>query len=213
MPQRNRRDNHSSDIINFEECNPYIAERIERALTILGQLSEANAGDTTVYKGMRIRSSMLKRGARLYGLAMQKQTGGILAKGVRPAAEGADSWTDILGMYMPCGVMRGILDRIDSGELATAAAINCSLSEAHARYDSYAAGWAYDKLRRDLGREPSAEDIREAIEQGNAAASKLDALADEDLRAETDIAMSVGYGLESNDEAVTAADFKSVRKL
>ena len=212
-PLRDKRDKHSADIINFVECNPYIAERIERALKTIDQLNSSDPGDTIVHKGLRIRNSMLKRGARLYGLAMQKQIGGMLSKGAVPVTEGTGSWTDVAGMYIPIAVMQGILDRIDSGELATAEEITRSLSDAHAMYDSYASGWAYDKLRRDTGREPSPEDIRQAVVQGEIAAAKLDALADEDLRAETDISMSAGYGLESDDDAVRAADFKYVRKL
>ena len=211
-PQRDRRDLHSADIINFDECNPYIAERIEHGLDTIVRLS-TDAGDTVIHKGMRIRSAMLRRGAKLYGLALQKYTGGILACGAEPDAAGEGRWTDALGMYLPVGVMENILNKIDAGELNSTAAITRAMSEVHNHYENYAAGWAYGRLRRELGHAPSASDIATAIEQGQAAAARLDALADEDLRAESDAALSVGYGLDALDEATIAADYKSVRNI
>ena len=156
---------------------------------------------------------MLRRGAKLYGLALQKYTGGILACGAEPDAAGEGRWTDALGMYLPVGVMENILNKIDAGELNSTAAITRAMSEVHNRYENYATGWAYGRLRRELGHEPSASDIATAIEQGQAAAARLDALADEDLRAESDAALSVGYGLDALDEATIAADYKSVRNI
>ena len=46
-PQRDRRDRYAGDLINFEECNPYIAERITAAGSASGRACSAGGCDST----------------------------------------------------------------------------------------------------------------------------------------------------------------------
>ena len=66
---------------------------------------------------------------------------------------------DAGGMYIPLRVMEGILDRIDSEELASTAEVCGALKKAHERYGEYAAGWAFHRLEELLGHRPTAVDI------------------------------------------------------
>ena len=72
-------------------------------------------------------------------------------------------------MYIPLRVMEGILDRIDSEELASTAEVCGALKKAHERYGEYAAGWALHRLEELLGHRPTAVDkmcIRDSLFPG-----------------------------------------------
>lgn len=212
-PQRDRRDAWSQDIINFEECNPFTGERIAAAIAVSEQLTAKGEGDVTVYQRLRIKTSMLRRGLKLYRLAQQKYIGAMLSAGHTPDAAGADRWIDVCGMFMPAGKMDEILGMVDSEEIASAADLRRELSDAHSRYGEYAAGWAASRLEQILGHAPSAEEAAEAIEAGKAAADKLAALAAEDLRSENDLRMAVSYGIDATDDRTHLDDYTNVRKL
>lgn len=212
-PQRDRRDAWAEDIINFEECNPFTGERIATAIAVSEQLSAKAEGDATVYKKLRIKASMLRRGLKLYRLAQQKYIGAMLSAGHIPDTGGAGHWIDACGMFMPAGKMDEILDMVDSGEIASGAALRKALSEVHSRYGEYAAGWAASRLEQILGHAPSNEEVTEAIAAGKEAAYKLAALAADDLRSENDLRMAVSYGIDATDERTHLDDYTNVRKL
>lgn len=211
-PLRDRRDSHSRDIINFEECNPFLAERIARAIAVSEELS-AKESDVHIYKRMRIKSSMLRRGLKLYRLAYDKYLGAMLSSGATPDVTGAGHWSDIAGMYIPASLADSILDDLDNGIIDSANALCGTLAKAAEKYENYAAGWAYGELERILGRPPLSEDITDVVERSCDAASKLDALAQEDIRSEQEISMSVGYGIDAEDDFAKLNDFKAVRNI
>lgn len=212
-PQRDRRDSHAGDLIRFEECNPYIGERIAAAVALSEELLAKEPGDVCTCKRLRIRTAMLRRGLRLYRLAQEKYLGAMLSADTVPDAGGQGRWVDAGGTYLPLGAMDDILDRIDAGTLATVAEVCGALREAHDNYHAYAAGWALGRLEELLGRRPSADDIAAAVDAGTAAAAKLAAMAADDMRSEQEPAMAVGYGLDTDDEEVRMADFRTVRGI
>ncbi len=215
-PRRDRRDSFSRDIVNFSECNPYIGERILRAISACEELLSKETPDTVVYRRMRIKTAILRRGLRLYRLAAEKYIGAMLDAGsdsgnVPSSATGR--WSDVCGQYMPTSVLDSILDAIDSGELTTPDAVNDAFAAADADYTRQAYAWAKNILAEKLGHAPSQTEIAEAVETGRLAAEKLAAMAADDLRSEKDISTSVGYGLDSQDEERRLADFRAVRGL
>lgn len=212
-PARDRRDAHSADIIRFEAENPYLAERIARGLTLCEELQAKATGDTVIHQRLRIRTAMLRRGIRLYRMAYERQLGAMLAASATPDPRGAGSWTDLCGQYLPLAVVNDLLDAIATGTCASIHDVLNALREADTRYAHYAAGWAAARLAEQLGHAPSEEEIAAARTAGTAAAEKLDALAADDLHAESDLSMAVGYGLDAEDEAARIADFKTVRNL
>lgn len=211
-PRRDKRDGHSRDIINFKECNPFLAERVARGIATSEELS-AKENDVYIHKRMRIKSSMLRRGLKLYRLAYDKYIGEMLSSAAVPDTLGAGHWIDAAGMYAPAEVIESILDRVDSGAIDSTDDLCRELSHVAESYESYAAGWAHEALSRTLGRTPSQKDISAATERGREAAEKLHSLAAEDLRSEQDLSLSVSYGIDSQDEAVRLEDFKSVRNI
>ena len=156
---------------------------------------------------------MLRRGLRLYRLAQEKYLGAMLAAGKEPDADGTGRWADAGGMYIPLRVMEGILDRIDSEELASTAEVCGALKKAHERYGEYAAGWALHRLEELLGHRPTAVDIEAAIEAGTAAAAKLAAMAADDMRSEQVASMAIEPGIDAPDDEGRMADFRTVRGI
>lgn len=211
-PRRDKRDTHSRDIIHFDQCNPFIAERIVRAIVASEELS-AKESDIHTHKRMRIKSSMLRRGLKLYRLAYDKYIGVMLSGEAKPDSMGCGYWIDASGMYIPASVMNQILDDIENGTIDSTEGLRGAFERAAEKYDSYSAGWAYGELTRALGHTPTQEDISAAIERGCAATEKLNTLTEEDLRSEQDISMSVSYGIDTEDDTSRLADFKTVRYL
>lgn len=213
-PLRDKRDAFSEDIINFEECNPFLAERIGRAIDLSEQLAaKHDGGEVMIYKRLRIKPSMLRRGLKLYRLAQQKYLGALLSAGYEPDPDGIGHWIDVCGMYIPTLKMDEILDSVDSGAIASSAGLREALRRAHAGYGNYAAGWALHRLEQILGHAPSPQDIKEAVGQGEAAARRLAEMAADDLRSENDPQMSVSYGAGGTDDETRQTDFRNVRKL
>ncbi len=212
-PARDRRDAHAGDIIRFEAENPYLAERIARGLALCEELQAKATGDLVIHQRLRIRTAMLRRGIRLYRMACERQLGALLALAAEPDPQGAGSWTDLCGQYLPLAAVNALLDAIADDTCNTIDGVLAALRQADAHYDSYAAGWAMARLGEQLGHAPSSDEIAAARQAGAEAAGKLDALAADDLHAESDLSMAVGYGLEAQDEAVREADFRTVRNL
>ncbi len=213
-PARDRRDAFSQDIINFDECSPFIAERMERALAACGKLLADTPDRETIYQRMHIKTAMLRRGEKLYRLALDKYVGAMLETGATPDTEfAAGPWIDAAGEYMPAGAFEAIMNNIDSGAIAGTAALTEAFRDAHDRYAAHAAGWAVQYLHRSIGRTPSRNDMDEAVRRGREARKQLDAMAAKDLRAEQDEAMSVGYGIDTHDSRDREADFRNVRGL
>lgn len=212
-PARDKRDSHSRDIIDFTECNPYLAERIVTAAETIENLLSKDSGDTYTYRRLKIRTSMLRRGLKLYRLAIDKYMGAMLSSGNEPDIAGQGRWADVGGMYIPVGVLNSLLDDIDNGRMASLTAFCDALHKAHAAYGSYAAGWAYGQLWKRLGRRPEQSEVAEAIEAGANAAEHLAALAADDMRSEQDISMAVGYGIDTEHDDVRLADYFAVRHI
>ena len=185
----------------------------DAAIAACEELLGRETGDVCTYRRLRIRTGMLRRGLRLYRLAQEKYLGAMLAAGKEPDADGTGRWADAGGMYIPLRVMEGILDRIDSEELASTAEVCGALKKAHERYGEYAAGWAFHRLEELLGHRPTAVDIEAAIEAGTAAAAKLAAMAADDMRSEQEASMAIGYGIDAPDDEGRMADFRAVRGI
>lgn len=220
MEKWSRRDNRGTlraDIINLEEHNPFIAERVLRAIDISEKLLAKDGGDELVWNGIRIRTTMLRRGLSWYKLARDKFIGRMLADGAGNAApdeaEYTGPWIDAAGMYMTKAAMDRLLGEVDSGRITTYADLRGRLADIHSRYTASAYMWALRGLEKELGHAASPEDIAAAIERGEAAAAKLHALTEQDRQKDEGKAMSVSYGIDSEDEEERLEDYRRVRGL
>lgn len=219
-PARDKRNAGRADFINFEECNPYIAERMAGAIERIEALLAKSESDVLGYERIKIRRSMLMRGLTLYRLALDKYTGTMLAKRANicmpesHSGEESDArggWIDAAGMYVPLKIMERILDDIDGGAIANYESLSERLRTANSRYALYAYSWALGMTAKTLGREPSEADIDEAVRRGEEAAAVLRKMTDDDRRKDFSAVMAISYGIDRFNEDAAGLDFDAVR--
>ncbi len=213
---RDRRGARRTDIINFEEHNPFITEKINRAIDTAETLMAKNA-EKYIWHGVRIRHSMLKRGHSWYVLARDKFLGEMLAS-IPATAPGREEeytgpWIDLAGMYVTRKAVDKLLDEIDNGTLDTFQAIGGKLSGISERYVANARQWALGQLAVQLGRTPTPDDIAAAVKKGAEADAHLKKLTQQDRNKDIDASMSVGYGIDSEDESEIMKDYRQVRGM
>lgn len=212
---RDRRKGQKRDNINFEECNPYIAVRIHRAIEILEQLlgKEGIEGPDVINWGrMKITRSSAHIGKRVYKEALYKYLAQMLTSGgAREELSGRGHWIDCGGQFMPLGAMNAILDRLEAGEIEGAAELKAAFDRIMDNYDDYAYDWALGIVEELVGHTPTVEDIEAVIARGGEYARKMKELTDADRLKDFEGVAMVGYGIDCQTEEERIADFKAVR--
>jgi hypothetical protein len=210
-PRRDRRGEVRSDIVDLQEWTPYIGERVARAIGHSERMLARE--DVTVFNfnRTRIRRAVLLRGLKLYRQAFAAALGEILARGADTARQADRHWVDVAGMVAPHGEVERILDRVESGDLATFDDVGRELHRLHGECRDHAHAWAVAMLADQLGHAPSATEIEAAIAAGRAAGEHIAALRAANARQDADAIMATGYGIDALDGATIAADFRAVR--
>ena len=213
-PKRDKR-RVKRDRINFEEYNPYICRSLVAAVNALNTLAaEDPDAETYTYKKVFIKASLLQRGLKLYNKAIVASLGAMLSKGtVSPACDGRGRWIDVAGQYITKRTVDELLDAIDRSEVQTLDAMERRFSEFFERYDDYAHDWALGLYAELLGHEPSAEEVREAVEAGANAHAAMRRTTDADRDRDCSMEMAVSYGLDSDSPDEVRADYYNVRGL
>ena len=211
-PKRDKRQGTKRDIVNFDECNPFIAERLIKGLDTLKELGAKEITEYYNYGRMRIKASMLRRGVKLYTLARSKFIGAMIGA-ARSGAEvdGSGHWIDVAGEYMPLSAMERLLADIENGTLATTEAIVERFSAEHDLYADYAYSWAIDRLTSFVGHTPTEEEICRVIELGAEATRDLRTMAEKDKEKDSDNVMRISYGIDATSQDEVIADFNAVR--
>lgn len=213
-PKRDKR-RVKRDRINFEEYNPYICRSLVAAVNALNTLAaEDPDAETYTYKKVFIKASLLHRGLKLYNKAIVASLGAMLSKGTAsPACDGRGRWIDVAGQYITKRTVDELLDAIDRSEVQTLDAMERRFSEFFERYDDYAHDWALGLYAELLGHEPSAEEVREAVEAGANAHAAMRRTTDADRDRDCSMEMAVSYGLDSDSPDEVRADYYNVRGL
>ncbi len=212
-PRRDVRKGEKRDMINFEECNPFIAERILAGLTILKDLGAKEILPVYNYGRMRIKATMLRRGVKLYTLARSKFIGAMLAYECKAGVEvdGRGHWIDVAGEYMPLSAMERIIADVEEGRVESMTALAARFSVEHELYRAYAHSWAMDRLAAAIGHEPTSEEVAQLIEMGEKASAELYAMAQKDREKDMDEVMKISYGADTLSAEEVKADFDAVR--
>lgn len=219
---RDSRDKSSPDIINFDENNPFITQKVLQAIGTINRLLAKEEVETHLYKRVKIRTTMLKRGLKLYLLGKDRFLGSMMARREErvvtgyPAADltdGTGTWLDVAGMYMTHKAMDIILDWLESGEDCSLEKLKGSFSALYTNYKAYAANWAQSVIEEELGTAASAEDVSDAIRRARIAATKLMKMVEDDERRERDITMATSYGVDAADDVGRMADYYAVRGI
>lgn len=216
-PARDKRRGEKHDLINFEEHNPYLGQRIAKAIEVSETLLAKEGVDVYNYERMRIKGVMLRRGMGLYNLANNATIGAILTSCGEAAdakiteeeiAASRGSWIDVSGMYAPRDMVVSLLDRVDSGEYCEMSQIEAAFKHVHSNYKAYAYQWALAQLK--------GTDIEKAVirakELGEKDRNSLKEMTNADAQQDAGAPMMTGYGIDATDRSEIVADFETVRK-
>ncbi len=200
------------DIVNFEEYNPYIGQKLIAGLKICETLLAKEAREVHIFNRVRIKPALLKRGAENYRLALDALLGSLLTLDAAPSGNACQCWADMAGMFAPASEIKALVENITAGKISDAKAINSELSRIHKNYAADAKAWALSALRERLGHGPSPEEVAAAAAKGAAAAETIAAMRREDSLKDDDKVMQTGYGIDAPDATAAQADFEEVRK-
>jgi hypothetical protein len=200
------------DIISYNEYNPYITSKVMRAIELLErQIAEAGQSEQWHYNNTTIKRGAAQRGLALYKSYLTAALGAMLSTGeadMMAISSVTERWVDLAGQYVSTEWLERVLESCGS-----AADIGTALLEHHKLYDNFAYSWAVSALSKLLGRVAEIEDITAAIAAGREAHNAMRATTEADRLADIGPLMSVGYGTDSDDEAIRWADFCAVHGL
>ena len=198
------------DIISYDEYNPYITSKVMKAIELLeAQLAENS--EQWHYNNTLIKRGVAQRGLALYKSYLTAALGAMLSVGKADQlaiSSVTDKWVDLAGQYVSGEWLEKVLESSSS-----ATHIEAALLDHHKRYDNFAYSWAVSALSKLLGRVAEIEDIAAAIAAGKEAHESMRRTAEIDRLSDIGPKMSVGYGTDSDDEAVRWADFCAVHGL
>ncbi len=228
-PKRDRRPAEGRlDKVNFNLLSPYTIDKMVRGIAILESLKALSGAtsDTYAYQSARITNAALEKGLGFYRMAIDKFLGNSLISrlekvtdgdwlgGLRPTArEGLGDWVDLSGLLAPHTCVSAILDDVESGRIASCAALDARMADLQARYYDYEWTWAYDLMLRYYGLEEGKigyRDLVAILRRWRASVLKLDDMLYEDARKEFSLSTKTGFGFDGLG-ATTEADFAGVR--
>lgn len=200
------------DIINFEQYNPYVGEKLLAAMEICEKLLDKPGHDIHTFNRIRIKTPLLKRGHESYRLALDALIGSLLSQETEAAAVPCPHWVDMAGMFAPAEETAKLLNGIKTGILADIGAINSAFERINKSYSANAKAWALWALSHRLGHNPTQEEIANAVATGAETADTLASMMNEDSLKDDSQTMRTGYGIDARDRETVDADFEAVRK-
>lgn len=205
------------DVINYEEHNPYITGAMVRGVNALHSLSESDEkADEYMWERVTIRRAHLRRGLTLYNKAIAASIGAMLSRGKLTLSGDtpySGEWLDVAGAYVPVSFVEELMSRAEEGEITQLSQVGLAFKEFATRYEDYAHTYAHALLAQLLGHNPSAEEITQTIEAALRSGEELERMTESDRERDCSLSMAVGYGNDTQDEAIREADFKAVRGL
>jgi hypothetical protein len=232
FPKRDKRkDPNKLDQINFNLLSPYTVQKMFQGVEALQELEQTcgETSDSYTYHSCQIKRSSLKRGIRLYNIAITKFLGNSLIsrlKGcpcennaqirdyLKPDSEaGLHKWRDLAGLLAPSTEIDKLIDDIEAGNVTRIDEINSILCNLHQNYYSLEWTWAWDRIQEYFNvdiKSITAEDIIRIVECWKTAVVELDKLIYEDAKKEFSLSSQTSFGMDGNkkDQKV---DFECVR--
>ncbi|MDR0824223.1 MAG: DUF4954 family protein [Prevotella sp.] len=232
FPKRDKRkDPEKLDQINFNLLSPYTIQKMFKAIDILNGL-KSTCGETSgsyTYQSCRIKSSSLKRGLKLYNMAIIKFLGNSIISRLNdcPCASneeiraclkpdtdvGLNEWSDIGGMLAPRSEIDRLIDDIEAERIIRVDEMNAVFEQLHKNYYSLEWTWAWDKIQRyyNLSLETiTSMDIIYIVECWRDAVVELDKMIYEDAKKEFSLSSHTGFGVDG-DRHQQKTDFEQVR--
>ena len=234
-PRRDRRkDPKKLDLINFELLSPYTVQKVLNGCRLLTEHKAAAGGKTDFLgcPGVRVESSAIANGIRVYQNAVDKFLGDCLIERLEKVAKnvfrninelrsalkpktdmGIGKWVDLAGLFAPQKYVDKILSDIENGSIGNLEQLTEVFRSAYNDYADYRWAWAARVLAQQIGRDINditVDDIIELVRKWKKAGEKLASWNLADAQKEYSGAMRTGYGIDG-DEQTRDADFEGVR--
>jgi len=232
-PQRDsRKGPHRLDLINFNLLSPYTIHKMMKGVKVLENLRRSSGvlSETYSYHSTTITNHALGEGLKYYNIGITKFLGNSLISRLTdlpPEASdeqirrmlqpdtpmGHGDWVDISGLIAPKEAVDALLDKVESGQIASTAELEEGFRTMQDNYYSYEWTWAYDKIEEYFGidlKAITAKDVRFLVKRWKDAVVGLDNMLYEDAKKEFSLSSMTGFGADGSKEE-KMKDFSNVR--
>lgn len=231
-PHRDKRkDPDRLDSINYNLLSPYTIRKMLNGVAILNGLQDVSGENSDVYSFQSglIRRSSLKKGLKLYGMAIDKFLGNSLItrlmnsdcntlaqlhEAMKPEAEyGENDWVDLAGMIAPKAAVTEVLDEVEEGRIADIDVLAGHFRRIHMDYYRYEWRWAYRVIEEYYGvslEDISVEGLSDIVRRWRDSVVTLDQMLYEDAKKEFSLSSMTSFGADGNNFE-REQDFMNVR--
>lgn len=175
-PRRDvRMESAKNTLINYDWLSPFTINEIMEGREELGRLLRIQGEDAAVYEyeGCKISGKSLRRGLRLYDMAVELFIGEVLMShdlDDRCAASGAGGWSDLSGLLLPSSEVERVIEKIKLGIISTVNDLTEVFVAYNDMYGEYLWTFTVSLIKYYLGKdELTEEDFELMRERGKAA--------------------------------------------
>lgn len=175
-PRRDvRMESAKNTLINYDWLSPFTINEIMEGREELGRLLRIQGEDAAVYEyeGCKMSGKSLRRGLRLYDMAVELFIGEVLMShdlDDRCAASGAGGWSDLSGLLLPSSEVERVIEKIKLGVISTVNDLTEVFVAYNDMYGEYLWTFTVSLIKYYLGKdELTEEDFELMRERGKAA--------------------------------------------
>lgn len=175
-PRRDvRMESAKNTLINYDWLSPFTINEIMEGREELGRLLRIQGEDAAVYEyeGCKMSGKSLRRGLRLYDMAVELFIGEVLMShdlDDRCAVSGAGGWSDLSGLLLPSSEVERVIEKIKLGIISTVNDLTEVFVTYNDMYGEYLWTFTVSLIKYYLGKdELTEEDFELMRERGKAA--------------------------------------------
>lgn len=175
-PRRDvRMESAKNTLINYDWLSPFTINEIMEGREELGRLLRIQGEGAAVYEyeGCKMSGKSLRRGLRLYDMAVELFIGEVLMShdlDDRCAASGAGGWSDLSGLLLPSSEVERVIEKIKLGIISTVNDLTEVFVAYNDMYGEYLWTFTVSLIKYYLGNdELTEEDFELMRERGKAA--------------------------------------------
>lgn len=175
-PRRDvRMESAKNTLINYDWLSPFTINEIMEGREELGRLLRIQGEDAAVYEyeGCKMSGKSLRRGLRLYDMAVELFIGEVFMShdlDDRCAASGAGGWSDLSGLLLPSSEVERVIEKIKLGIISTVNDLTEVFLAYNDMYGEYLWTFTVSLIKYYLGKDELAEEDFELMrERGKAA--------------------------------------------
>lgn len=175
-PRRDvRMESAKNTLINYDWLSPFTINEIMEGREELARLlrMQGEAAAVYEYEGCKMSGKSLRRGLRLYDMAVELFIGEVLMShdlDDRCAASGAGGWSDLSGLLLPSSEVERVIEKIKLGIISTVNDLTEVFVAYNDMYGEYLWTFTVSLIKYYLGKDELAEEDFELMrERGKAA--------------------------------------------